>query len=54
MCVLPSTLISNQELVGEAMLEMLAFLVIGLMISITINLALLCIMYIQWVNSQIK
>ena len=54
MCVLPSTLISNQELGGEAMLEILTFLVIGLMISITINLALLCIMYIQWVNSQIK
>ena len=54
MCVLPSTLIANQELGGEAMLEILAFLVIGLIISITMNLALLCIMYIQWVNSQIK
>ena len=54
MCVLPSTLISNQELGGEAMLEILTFLVIGLMISITINLALLCIIYIQWVNSQIN
>ena len=53
-CVLPSTLISNQELGGEAMLEIFAFLVIGLMISITINLALLCIIYIQWVKSQIK
>ena len=54
MCVLPSTLISSQESGGEAMLEILEFLVIGLMISITINLALLCITYIQWVNSQIK
>ena len=52
--VLPSTLISNQELGGKAMLEILAFLVIGLMISITLNLALLCIIYIQWVNSHIK
>lgn len=50
----PLTLISYQELGGEAMLEILAFLVIGLMISITINLALLCIIYIQWVNKQIK
>lgn len=50
----PSTLISNQELGGEAMLEIFAFLVIGLMISITINLALLCIIYIQWVNKHIK
>ncbi len=54
MCVLPSTLIANQELGGEAMLKILAFLVIGFMISITMNLALLCIIYIQWVNSQIK
>ncbi len=53
-CVLPSTLISHQESGGEAMLEILAFLFIGLMISITINLALLCIIYIQWINSQIK
>lgn len=43
-----------QELGGEAMLEILEFLFIGLMISITINLALLCIIYIKWVNSQIK
>ena len=54
MCVLPSTLIANQELGGEAMLEILAFLVIGLSISITINLALLCILYIQWINKQIN
>ena len=54
MCVWPSTLISYQESGGEAMLEILAFLFIGLMVSITINLALLCIIYIQWVNSQIK
>ena len=54
MCVLPSTLITNQESGGEAMLEIFMFLVIGLIISITINLALLCIIYIQWVNSQIK
>ena len=54
MCVLPSTLISNQELGGEAMLEMLAFLVIGFMISIAVNITLLDIIYIQWVNSQIK
>ena len=38
MCVLPSTLISNQELGGEAMLDMSAFLVIVLIISITINI----------------
>ena len=54
MCVLPSTLISYQESGGEAMLEILAILFIGLMLSITINLALLYIIYIQWVNSQIK
>ena len=48
------TLISYQELGGEAILEILIILVIGLMISITINLALLCIIYIQWVNSKIK
>lgn len=54
MCVLLSTLISYQELGGEAMLEIFAFLVIGLMLSITINLALLCILYIQWVNKQLK
>jgi len=36
------------------MLEIFTFLVIGLMVSITVNLALLCILYIQWVNSQIK
>ena len=51
---LPSTLISYQEAGGEAMLEILTFLFIGLVISITINLALLCIIYIQWINSQIK
>ncbi|MCI8700129.1 MAG: hypothetical protein HFJ47_02155 [Clostridia bacterium] len=36
------------------MLEVLTFLVIGIIISITINLALLCIIYIQCVNNQIK
>jgi len=51
---LPSTLISYQELGGEAMFKILAFLFIGLIISITINLALLCIIYIQWVNNQLK
>ena len=36
------------------MLEIFMFLAIGLMISITINLALLYIIYIQWINKQIK
>ena len=54
MCVLPFSLNINQEIGGEAMLEIFAILVISLMISITINLALLCIIYIQWVNRQIK
>ena len=54
MLVTLSTLIANQELGGEAMLEIFILLVIGLMISITINLALLCIIYIQWVKSHIK
>jgi len=54
MCVLPATLIANQELGGEAMLVIFTFLVIGIMISITMNLALLCIVYIQWVNSNIR
>ena len=54
MCSCPSTLSSYQELGGEAMLEIFTYLVIGLMISMTINLALLCIIYIQWVNKQIK
>ena len=52
-CV-PSTLIANQELGGEAMVEIILFLVIGFMISLTTNLALLCVIYIQWVNNQIK
>jgi len=54
MCVLPSTLIANQELGGEAMVDIILFLVIGIMISLTTNLALLCVIYIQWVNNQIK
>ena len=54
MCGCLLTLISYQELGGEAMLEIFMFLAIGLMISITINLALLCIIYIQLINKQIK
>lgn len=53
MCSCLLTLISDQELGGEAMLKIFMFLIIGLMISITINLALICIIYIQWVNKQI-
>ena len=54
MCVLPLTSIFCREQGGEAMLEILVSLFIGLMISITINMALLCIIYIQWVNKQLK
>jgi len=53
MCELPFTLISYQELGGEAMLKMFMILGLGLIISVTINLALLCIIYIQWINKQI-
>lgn len=52
-CV-PSSLISNQEFGGEAMLEIITFFLIAFILSITLNLALLCILYIQWVNKQIK
>ena len=38
---------------GEAMLKIFIILILGLAISITLNLALLCILYIQWVNKQI-
>ena len=54
MCVLPSSSISNQEFGGEAMLEIITLIFIAFMLSITLNLALLCILYIQWVNKQIK
>ena len=36
------------------MVQILLFLIIGFSISIAINLALLCVIYIKWVNSQIK
>ena len=35
------------------MVKIWACLIIGLMISLTINVTLLCIIYIQWVNKQI-
>ena len=35
------------------MVEFLLFLIIGLMLSITINIALLCIIYIMWTDKQI-
>ena len=54
MCVLPSSLIYNQEIGGEAMLEIITLFLIAFSISITLNLALLCILYIQWVNKQIE
>ena len=54
MCELPSFLISNQEFGGEAMLEIITLFFIAFSISITLNLALLCILYIQWVNKQIE
>ena len=53
--------IANYNLMGHQigrkigdMLEILTILVIGLMVSITINIALLCILYIKWVNRHIK
>ena len=36
------------------MIEILLFLITSLMVSITINVALLCALYIMWVNEQIK
>ena len=35
------------------MVEVILFLIIGLMFSITINIALLCIIYIMWTDKQI-
>ncbi len=34
------------------MIEFLMFLIIGLMISTTINVALLAIIFIQWTNKE--
>ena len=47
----PRYFIESKEV--RRMVEVFAFLIIGLMISLTINVALLCIIYIQWVNKQI-
>ena len=55
MCVLPLALdiLSKQKGV-RLMGKVLTILAIALVISLTINVALLCILYIKWVNSQIK
>ena len=34
------------------MVNFLLVLILGLMISITVNVALLCIIYIMWTNKQ--
>ena len=46
----------NREQLWESevvfMIEFLMFLIIGLMISTTINVALLTIIFIQWTNKE--
>jgi len=55
MCVLPLLSLDIQSRVRGwvNMIEFLLILIILLMISITINVALLCSLYIMWVNEQI-
>ena len=52
MRVLPLTLITYQEAGGEANVKVHSHY--NNIISVTLNLALLCIIYIQWINEQIN
>ena len=45
--------IESKEVGLMIVVKILTFLFITLIISLTINVALLCIIYIQWVNKQI-
>ena len=55
MCVLPLNLDILSKIKGVRLMgEVLTILVITLVISLITNVALLCILYIKWVNSQIK